>query len=61
VNSKSDIRHAQAQAYIRDEWRWLAVANGYIVIEESMRSDFAPDGYKDPVEYASNMKRVEAM
>jgi hypothetical protein len=59
VNKKSGIRHAQAQAYIRDEWRWLAVTNGYIVIEESMRPDFAPDGYRDPVVYAASMKRVK--
>jgi hypothetical protein len=59
VNKKSGIRHAQAQAYIRDEWRWLAIANGYIVIEESMRFDFEPDGYRDPVDYASTMRRVE--
>ena len=55
VTTKKGIRHAQAQAFIRDQWRWLAVSNGYIVIEESMRRDFVPDGYKNPVEYASRI------
>ena len=59
VNSSSGIRHAQAQAFIRDQWRWLAVSNGYIVIEESMRPDFVPDGYRDPAGYASTMPRVK--
>lgn len=56
VNTKSGIRHAQAQAYIRDEWRWLAVINGYIVVEESMRPDFVPDHTYKPILYAARIK-----